>query len=59
MDIKFIGLGTSVKAILYYITDYITKSQLKVHIAYAALDFAVSKLREYNPTEDNFMMCAK
>ncbi|PBK87067.1 hypothetical protein ARMGADRAFT_939339, partial [Armillaria gallica] len=38
MDIKFIGSSVSAKAILYYITDYITKSQLKLHIAYAALD---------------------
>lgn len=38
MDIKFIGSGVSAKAILYYITDYITKSQLKLHVAYAALD---------------------
>ncbi|KAG2130945.1 uncharacterized protein EDB93DRAFT_1243197 [Suillus bovinus] len=40
MDIKFVGSGASAKAILYYITDYITKSQLKAHVAYAALDLA-------------------
>lgn len=59
MDIKFIGSGASAKAILYYITDYITKSQLKAHVAYAALDLAVSKLGEYDPTEDDFTMRAK
>ena len=35
MDIK------SAKAILYYITDYISKAQLK---AYAALELAIKKL---------------
>lgn len=44
MDIKFIGSGPSAKAILFYITDYITKSQLKAHVAFAALEIAVRKL---------------
>ncbi|SJL16803.1 uncharacterized protein ARMOST_20332 [Armillaria ostoyae] len=52
MDIKFIGSGASTKAVLYYITDYITKSQLKTHIAYAALKLSVKKLGEYDPNED-------
>ena len=47
MGIKFIGSGASAKAILYYITDYITKSQLGAHVAYAALEPAVGKLGEY------------
>ena len=41
MDIKFVGSGASAKAILYYITDYITKTQLKTHVAYAALELAI------------------
>lgn len=41
MDIKFIG---SAKAILYYITDYITKTDLKTHVAFLALKLAVEKL---------------
>ncbi|KAJ7645309.1 hypothetical protein B0H17DRAFT_1163871 [Mycena rosella] len=40
MDIKFIGSGLAAKAILYYITDYITKTQLQAHVAYAALELA-------------------
>lgn len=59
MDIKFIGSGASAKAILYYITDYITKSQLKTHVAYAALELAVNKLGVYNPQEDDFTARAK
>lgn len=41
MDVQFIGSGEEAKAIVYYITDYITKTQLKSHIAYAALQLAV------------------
>ncbi|KIM73533.1 hypothetical protein PILCRDRAFT_15186 [Piloderma croceum F 1598] len=52
MDIKFIGSGASAKAILYYITDYIMKAQLKTHVAYATLELAVSKLGEYDPDAD-------
>ncbi|KAG1859906.1 hypothetical protein C8R48DRAFT_714127 [Suillus tomentosus] len=59
MDIKFIGSGASAKAILYYITDYITKSQLKAHVAYAALDLARRKLSEYDPEDDELTLRAK
>ena len=43
MDVKFIGSGGSAKAILYYITDYITKTPLKAHVAYTALKVAKEK----------------
>ncbi len=59
MDIKFIGSGASAKAVLYYITDYITKSQLKTHVAYAALELSVKKLGEYDPNEDEVTVRAK
>ncbi|KAJ7776488.1 hypothetical protein DFH07DRAFT_731866 [Mycena maculata] len=59
MDIKFIGSGASAKGILYYITDYITKSQLKTHVAFAMLELAVKKLGEYNPLEDDLTTRAK
>jgi hypothetical protein len=59
MDIKFIGSGPAAKAILYYITDYITKSELKTNVAYAALEVAISKLGEYNPVEDSLTIRAK
>ncbi|KAH7924614.1 hypothetical protein BV22DRAFT_1012894, partial [Leucogyrophana mollusca] len=59
MDIQFIGSGASAKAILYYITDYITKSQLKTHVAFAALELAVSKLGEYDPAEDDLTVRSK
>jgi hypothetical protein len=59
MDVKFIGSGASAKAILYYITDYITKTQLKTHVAYAALELAVKKLGEFNPNDDDITLRAK
>jgi hypothetical protein len=59
MDITFIGSGASAKAILYYITDYITKSQLKSHVAFAALELAVNKLGEYDPQADELMLRSK
>lgn len=46
MDIKFIGSGLSAKAVMFYVTDYITKSQLKAHVAFAALECAARKLDE-------------
>ncbi|KAF9034898.1 hypothetical protein BJ165DRAFT_1356155 [Panaeolus papilionaceus] len=49
MDIKHIGSGTSSKAILYYVTDYITKSALKVHVAFSALEVGITKLGTFNP----------
>ncbi|KAJ7720687.1 hypothetical protein B0H16DRAFT_1230146, partial [Mycena metata] len=59
MDIKFIGSGPAAKAILYYITDYITKSQLQAHVAYAALEGAVHKLGAFNPEDDDLETRAK
>lgn len=59
MDIKFIGSGASAKAVVYYITDYITKSQLKAHVAFAALELAVKKLNVFNPDETEITFWAK
>ncbi|KAF5335555.1 hypothetical protein D9611_012211 [Ephemerocybe angulata] len=59
MDIKFVGSGEDAKAVIYYITNYITKTQLKTHVAYAALELATRKLGEYNPKEDDITVRAK
>ena len=59
LDLKFIGSGESVKAILYYISDYITKSQLKIHVTYAALELVVDKLGEYDSEADKLMIHSK
>ncbi|KAJ7131266.1 hypothetical protein C8R44DRAFT_613349, partial [Mycena epipterygia] len=59
MDIKFISSGPAAKAILYYITDYITKSQLQTHVAYAALELAATKLGDFDPEADEFSTRAR
>ena len=59
MDIQFIGSGESAKAMIYYITDYITKSQLKSHVAYAALQLAVKKCEEMDDADDDFTARSK
>ncbi|KDR81273.1 hypothetical protein GALMADRAFT_60551, partial [Galerina marginata CBS 339.88] len=43
MDIKFVGSGDAAKAFLYYVTDYITKASLSVHVAMSILTYAVKK----------------
>ncbi|EGO04884.1 hypothetical protein SERLA73DRAFT_43512 [Serpula lacrymans var. lacrymans S7.3] len=40
MDIKYIGSG---QAANYYVTDYITKSTLPVHVGFDALQYAVKQ----------------
>ena len=59
MDIEFIGSGESAKAMIYYITDYITKSQLKSHVAYAALQLAVKKYEAVEDIDDDFTVKPK
>ncbi|KAI0814970.1 hypothetical protein BC629DRAFT_1579595 [Irpex lacteus] len=69
MDIQFIGSGEGAKAVTYYITNYITKSELKTNVAYAALELAVKRLGEFDPDsiqvdegkpdEDKYMVYAK
>lgn len=46
MDIKFIGSGEAAKALLYYITDYITKPSLAVHVGLGALSYAIQRTNE-------------
>ncbi|KZS90829.1 hypothetical protein SISNIDRAFT_393750, partial [Sistotremastrum niveocremeum HHB9708] len=46
MDIKFIASGRDAKAIMYYITDYVTKTPLTAHASYVALEAAVKRLKE-------------
>ncbi|KAI9067678.1 hypothetical protein FKP32DRAFT_1672958 [Trametes sanguinea] len=49
MDIKFIGSGEAAKALLYYVTDYITKSSLPAQVGLAALSYAIQKTNEQFP----------
>ena len=38
------GSGAAAKAIIYYITNYITKSQLKTHVALLLLSYLLKNL---------------
>ena len=46
MDIKFIGSGPAAKALTYYISDYITKNDLKVHVGLQAIQAAMESHRK-------------
>ncbi|EMD36527.1 hypothetical protein CERSUDRAFT_21987, partial [Gelatoporia subvermispora B] len=48
MDIKFMGNGQDARAVLMYITDYITKSPLKAHVSYAVLEVALNRLARFD-----------
>ncbi|KAJ7186905.1 hypothetical protein C8R46DRAFT_879467, partial [Mycena filopes] len=53
MDIKFVGSGQAAKAFLYYVTDYITKPPLSVHLGLAALAHAISVTNTKFPDFNN------
>ena len=59
MNIHFIGLDSSAKVALYYISDYITKMQLKVHITHMTLEAAVWKVDDFNSYVDNLVVRVK
>ncbi|KAK7038370.1 hypothetical protein R3P38DRAFT_2417563, partial [Favolaschia claudopus] len=46
MDIKYIGSGEAAKALIYYVTDYITKSQVTTHVGLSALEYAIKRNNE-------------
>ncbi|KZP00511.1 hypothetical protein CALVIDRAFT_454650, partial [Calocera viscosa TUFC12733] len=43
MDIKFIGSGQSAKALMFYITDYVTKNDLPLHESLSALAYVIKQ----------------
>ena len=43
MDIKHIGSGEAAKALIYYVTDYITKAALPAHVGLSALLYAINR----------------
>lgn len=53
MDIKYIGSGEAAKALVYYITDYITKQDMPTHVGFSALRYALQRTsREFWSTSD-------
>ena len=53
MDIAFMGVGPEAKAILFYITDYITKLQLPTYAAYSIMEAAVRKIDVLSTSPDH------
>jgi Helitron helicase-like domain at N-terminus/PIF1-like helicase len=43
MDIKFIGSGQAAKALVFYISDYITKNSLAFHVGFSAIQHAIKQ----------------
>ena len=46
MEIKHVGSGEGAKALIYYVTDYITKASLPTHVGLAALLYAINRTRD-------------
>ncbi|CAF1559154.1 unnamed protein product, partial [Adineta ricciae] len=53
MDIKFIWSGTDAKALVYYCTDYITKTNLSFHDTFSLMQKAVQPNDNNNITESS------
>ncbi|KAF8122488.1 hypothetical protein EV363DRAFT_1182651 [Boletus edulis] len=52
MDIKYVGSGPAAKALVYYITDYITKSDIKIHAGIHTLQAAMKSHTEKFKSDD-------
>ena len=53
MDIKFIWSGNDAKALVYYITDYVTKSSLAFHDMFALTQQGIKSLEEQRGFNEN------
>lgn len=58
-DIKFMASGDAAKSIIFYITDYITKTGNKFHVSFSALEVALKKLGDYNLDDADIELRAK
>lgn len=52
MDIKFIWSGNDAKALVYYITDYVTKSTLAFHDMFALAQQGIKSIEQQRVTND-------
>lgn len=48
-DVKYISSSEAAKALVYYITDYITKASLPTHVGLAALSYAIQRTNSRFP----------
>jgi hypothetical protein len=55
MDIKFIWSGSDTKALVYYITDYVTKMNLSFHDTFGLVQKSISSLQNsyHQPDKEN------
>jgi hypothetical protein len=58
MDIKYIFSGSDAKALVYYITDYVTKSSLSFHDTFSLVLKAIQSFEKYK-LPDNINMSAE
>ena len=47
MDIKFIWSGSDAKALVYYITDYVTKMSLSFHDTFALIQKSITSFNNF------------
>ncbi|CAF4239766.1 unnamed protein product [Rotaria sp. Silwood2] len=52
MDIKFIWTGNDAKALVYYITDYVTKMSLSFHDTFSLVQKSITSLKNPNNQVD-------
>ncbi|KAH7904933.1 hypothetical protein BJ138DRAFT_1138421 [Hygrophoropsis aurantiaca] len=58
MDIKYIGSGEAAKALVYYVTDYISKTDLQTHVGLSALTYAIkSHGTKFEDDLDSSVIC--
>ncbi|CAF4251337.1 unnamed protein product [Rotaria socialis] len=53
MDIKFIWTGNDAKALVYYITDYVTKSSLAFYDMFALAQKGIKSIEQQQPVSEN------
>ena len=53
MDIKFIWSGSDAKALVYYITDYVTKMSLSFHDTFSLVQKSITSLTNLRNQADN------
>lgn len=59
MDIKFIWSGTDAKALVYYCTDYITKTSLSFHDTFSLVQKAIETNDNQNAAENSIEKARK
>ena len=52
---EFIGSGAAAQAIIYYVTDYLTKQMISSFGAYSTIQTAINRIRTSNVFEDDIV----